>query len=89
MDYSGQSEEYVDYCIYADVMKISMDPAKNRIQDFYEVMESNGDIPQDSQWNLDEAVDSTIYEEALNTMMEREPEEALWQELQTQFEENN
>ena len=50
MDFSGQSEEYVDYCVYADVMKISMDPAKNRIQDFYEVMDSNGDIPENSQW---------------------------------------
>lgn len=89
MDYSGQSEEYVDYCIYAGVMKTSMDPAKKRIQDFYEVMESNGDIPQDSKWNVDEAVDTTIYEEALNTMMEREPEEPLWQDLKAEFEENN
>lgn len=89
MDFSGQSEEYVDYCVYADVMKISMDPAKNRIQDFYEVMDSNGDIPENSQWDIDKAVDTTIYEDALEEMMEREPEEQMWQDLMEAFEENN
>ncbi len=89
MEFSGQSEEYIEYCIYADVMKITMDPVKNRIQDFYEIMDANGDIPKDSKWNLKEAVDSSIYEEALNAMLERESEEALWQELRKDFEENN
>lgn len=89
MDFSGQSEEYVDYCIYSGVMKISMDPAKDRVQDFYQVMEENGDIPKDSQWNIEKAVDSSIFEEALDIMLKREPEEALWQDMKKEFEENN
>lgn len=89
MDFSGQSEEYVDYCLYSGVMKISMDPAKDRVQEFYEVMDSNGDIPEGSKWDLDENVDVTIYQEALEGLMEREPEEALWQELFERFEESN
>lgn len=89
MDFSGQSKEYVDYCIYSGVMKISMDPAKNRVQDFYQVMEENGDIPEDSQWDIEKAVDSSIFEEVLNTMIKREPEEVMWQDMKEEFEENN
>ena len=40
-------------------------------------------------WDLEKAIDTSIYEEALNTMMEREPDEELWRELMQSFEENN
>ena len=52
-------------------------------------MDSNGDIPENSQWDIDKAVDTTIYEDALEEMMEREPEEQMWQDLMEAFEENN
>lgn len=89
MAFSGQPEEYVDYCLYANVMKISMDPAKNRIQDFYEVMEANGDIPKGGSWDIDKAVDVTIYKEALEEMADRYPEDDLWPRLLKEYEENN
>ena len=39
--------------------------------------------------DIDKAVDTTIYEDALEEMMEREPEEQMWQDLMEAFEENN
>lgn len=88
-EFSGQSEEYVEYCIYAEVMKISMDPAKNRIDDFYQVMKENGDIPKNSEWDLEKAVDTSIYEDALKEMQKRQPEDELWTQLMQEFETNN
>lgn len=87
--FSGQSEEYVDYCLYADVMKITMDPAKNRVQDFYEDMQNNGDIPEDSQWDIDKNVDSTIYKDALDEMISRYPDDQMFQDLLTAYEQDN
>lgn len=89
MEFSGQSREYVEYCLYAEVMKISMDPARNRVQEFYEVMLANGDIPEGSAWNVDTAVDTSIYEEALAELILRCPEDASLIELQEKFQENN
>lgn len=89
MDFSGQPQEYVDYCIYADVMKISMDPAKNRIDEFYKVMDANGDIPADSKWDLEQAVDTSVYEEALTEMQNRYPDDQVWNQLQEEFAKNN
>lgn len=87
--FSGQSEEYVDYCLYADVMKITMDPAKNRVQDFYEDMKQNGDIPEDSQWDVEKNVDTTIYKDALEEMISRYPDDQKFQDMMSEFDGNN
>lgn len=87
--FSGQSEEYVDYCLYEQVMIITLDPAKNRVQDFYQVMVANGDISPDSNWDIHKNVDSSIYKEALDEMARRYPDESVWQELLTAYIENN
>lgn len=89
MEFSGQTEEYVEYCLYTGPMKISMDPAKNRIQEFYEVMENNGDIPEGSVWNVNKAVDTSIYEDALKEMLRREPDNAELKALSEVFPKNN
>lgn len=87
--FSGLDEQYVYNCIYDGVMKISMDPAANRVQEFYEVMQANGDIPADSEYDMTDHVDSSIYYEALTAVMERYPEFDGWQEMLDKYEENN
>lgn len=87
--FSGQSEAYVEYCLYAQVMKITMDPAKNRVNDLYEIMVANGDIAKDNSWDTENAVDSTIYKEALDEIKSRYPDAKMWQELEDSFEKNN
>jgi NitT/TauT family transport system substrate-binding protein len=71
--YSGQSSEYVKYCIYDSVMKISMDPRKSRVLEFYQTMKDNGDIRADTPFSMENAVDDTIYKEALERVLKRWP----------------
>ena len=71
--YSGQSPEYVKYCIYDSVMKISMDPRKSRVLEFYQTMKDNGDIRADTPFSMENAVDDTIYKEALERVLKRWP----------------
>ena len=87
--YSGQSEDYVDYCIYESAMKISMDPAKNRVLEFYQIMKDNGDIAADTTYDMTDAVDSSIYYDALTELIRRYPEDNHFQAMMDQFEENN
>ena len=87
--FSGLDEQYVRNCIYDGVMKISMDPSANRVQEFYEVMLANGDIPADCEYDMTDHVDSSIYFDALTAVMERYPDFDGWQSMMDAYEENN
>lgn len=87
--FSGQDEAYVHYCIYESPMKISMDPAKNRVLEFYQIMKDNGDIPADTTYDMADAVDVTIYRDALNEMISRYPDYEPFQQMLKEFETNN
>lgn len=87
--YSGLEEEYVRNCIYDGVMKISMDPATNRVQEFYEVMVANGDIPADSGYDMTDHVDASVYYDALTAVSARYPDFDGWQEMLTAYDVNN
>lgn len=87
--FSGLEEQYVYNCIYDGVMKISMDPSANRVQEFYEIMQANGDIAPDSAYDMTDHVDSGIYYDALTAVMERYPEFDGWAEMMESYKENN
>lgn len=72
--YSGQSEAYVKYCIYDSVMRISMDPRRASVLEFYQTMKDNGDIRADSPFRMEDAVDTGIYKEALDRAITRWPD---------------
>ena len=89
VEFSGLDEQYVYNCIYDGVMKISMDPSANRVQEFYEIMQANGDIAADSEYDMTDHVDSGIYYDALTTVMERYPDFDGWTAMMEAYEENN
>ena len=70
-------------------MKISMDPAKNRVVEFFDVMKANGDIDADVENTMADHVDSTIYLDALNTVLERYPDDVHFQEMLEEYDANN
>lgn len=93
-EYSGQSEEYVENVIYGTdeydaAMIISLDPCKNSVVDFYKTMIANGDIDAATAYKMDDHVDTEIYETALDILLERNPGNAMWTDLMTQFKANN
>ena len=93
-DYSGQSKEYVKNVIYGTdsydaAMIIDPDPCTKAVSDFYETMKLNGDIDKDTQYDIKDYMDTAIYENALQVLMEREPDNELWSNLYKSFEEKN
>ncbi|MEG1823458.1 MAG: ABC transporter substrate-binding protein [Cloacibacillus sp.] len=89
MDYSGQPEDYVKYCLYANVMVITMDPAANRVKDFYEIMRKNGDLPKGAKNDISKNIDTKIYRAALDEMLKRHPKEACFKKMDKEFAANN
>ena len=87
--FSGLDRDYVYNCIYDGVMKISMDPCADRVQEFYEIMQANGDIPADSQYSMADHVDTSIYYDALSACIERYPDFAGFRDMMTDFAVNN
>lgn len=94
MEYCGQDEDYVSNVLYGsdtydNAMIVSLDPNKNRVSEFYDVMKANGDIDASTTYDVNDNIDITIYGDALKTMMEREPDSEIYQTLYEEYEKNN
>lgn len=92
--YSGQDEAYVENVIYGTedytaAMKISLDPSRRAVCDFYEDMKSIGDIDANTTYDMSGHVAVDVYEQALAVLMEREPDNMMWTDLMADFEKNN
>lgn len=89
MEFSGQPKEYVEYCLYAEVMKIQLDPCKNNVKEFYKVMERTGRVESGKDDVIENAIDPTIYKEALDRLIEEYPEEELYKQLEEAYHEKD
>lgn len=66
-----------------------MDPAVNRIKDFYATMGKNGDLPSSPKKDITENTDSSIYKEALSVMLKRYPNDKNFKKMEKEFSKNN
>lgn len=94
VNYSGQPEAYVENVIYGTdnydpAMIVDLDPSTKAVADFYETMKLNGDIDAETAYDINDYMDTTVYENALLTMMDREPDNTLWSDLYSTFETKN
>lgn len=92
--YSGQDNDYVENIIYGTdrynaAMKISLDPNKNKVSKFYKIMQANGDIDINTEYTMEEHIDISIYEEALNEIINRNPNNEMFKQLLEEFKINN
>ena len=74
---------------YDNAMIVSLDPNKKKVSDFYDVMKANGDIDADTEYDINDYIDTSIYEDALEALIERGEHADLYEELLKEFEENN
>lgn len=75
-EYSGQDKVYVENVIYGTddyvaAMKISLSPDTDAVADFYELMKANGDIDSEAPYEIKDHLDDTIYNSALERLIER------------------
>jgi len=93
-NYSGQPEAYVENVIYGTdnykaAMVVDLDPSTTAVADFYETMKLNGDIDKETTYDINDYMDTSIYETALNTMIERDADNTLWSDLLETFKTKN
>ena len=79
--YSGLEPDYIDFSIYSQVMKYELDPATDKVRDFYELMLRNEQIAPDEDVDIENQMDYLVYQEALERLVARYPDQALYQEL--------
>lgn len=93
-EYSGQDAAYVEAIMYGtedydNAMIVSLDPNKSKVSDFYEVMKANGDIDAQTEYDINDYIDTTIYEDALKALIDEGEDKELYQQLLSEFEVNN
>ena len=91
--YSEQKEDVVRAGLYGAsdydaVMELSPDPYRNAVLDFYESLKKVGNIPESARSAADNVV-TDVYRKALDTLMEREPNEKFWKDLDAEFKKND
>ena len=91
--YSEQKEDVVRAGLYGTdgyepQMKLLPDPCRNAVLEFYDAMKTVGAIDSSAR-SADDNVVSDIYRTALDTLMEREPNEQFWKDMDKQFKANN
>lgn len=93
-EYSGQDAAYVEAIMYGtddydNAMIVSLDPNRAKVSDFYEVMKANGDIDAETTYDINDNIDTTIYEEALKALIDEGENKEMYEQLLTEFEANN
>ncbi|MDO4502590.1 MAG: ABC transporter substrate-binding protein [Coriobacteriia bacterium] len=91
--YSEQKEDFVRAGLYGTdtyeaVMNLSPDPCSTAVKAFYEDLKTVEAIG-DGAPAVDEFVSTSVYRMALDTLMEREPNEQFWKDLDAEFAKNN
>ena len=70
-------------------MRLSLDPDKDACVKFYNAMMNIGEIADTIEVDWSDYVVTDVYETALTTLAQREPDNALWAELMTYFQAHN
>lgn len=93
-EYSGEDRDFLQAQIYGTenytpVMRLSLDPDKDACVKFYNAMMNIGEIADTIEVDWSDYVVTDVYETALTTLAQREPDNALWAELMTYFQAHN
>lgn len=66
---------------------LSPDPGKKVVEDFYETSKEVGFA--DGSINVDDYIDTTIYKDALDSLLKEEPDDEVYKELLAEYEKND
>jgi len=90
----GQDREYLKAQVYGTenytpVMRLTLDPDKKACVAFYEAMANIGEIEDSVEVDWNDYVVTDVYGTALQTLMDRDPGNALYNEMNEYFLANN
>lgn len=91
---SGQPEAYVEATMYSTstytaAMKFEMDPMTDDVKAFYEDMVDNGDLENTDKTVILNHMDSSIYYNALQTLISRGDNKEFYEGLMTEYKAHN
>ena len=92
--YSGQSEEYCENVIfstdsYTTPMIVEMDPYTDAVCEFYNTMKVTGNIDENTPYEMQDHVNSSMYKFALDTLIDRGENVDFYNRLLATYEEHN
>ncbi len=93
-DYSAEETDYVEASLYGTdeyraAQDLSPDPYTKAVIEFYDVMKNIDEIDPDTPYSMDEYAVSGVYRKALDTMLEREPDNDTYLKLDSEFAAHN
>lgn len=77
-DYSGQTEDYVSNYLFVNRTVLTLDPNEKGVITFYDSLSSSGYF-DGSAVDISEHIDTSVYAEALQTVLDRDPDDAFFQ----------
>ena len=92
-NYSGKEADYVETYLYGGVTKYATDPNTKGIVKYVEAATNSGLLASAgvdfATYDITQNIDVSAYEEAINALVEREPDNQTYAELLTQLEADN
>lgn len=92
-NYSGKEADYVETYLYGGVTKYATDPNTKGIVKYVQAATNSGLLASAgvdfATYDITQNIDVSAYEEAINALVEREPDNQTYTELLTQFEADN
>lgn len=93
VEYSAQEPDYVEAAMYGtdnyrNIMNLSPDPHTKEIVKFYEAMQNIGEI-EGGSYDMREYATSAVYKRALDTLVERDPDNETYKKLAADFSKYN
>ena len=92
-NYSGKEADYVETYLYGGVTKYATDPNEKGIVKYVEAAVNSGLLSSAGidfdTYDIKQNIDTSAYAQAINDLVEREPENEFYAQLKTQFEADN
>ncbi|MEI3412668.1 MAG: hypothetical protein V8Q57_05320 [Blautia sp.] len=92
-NYSGKEADYVETYLYGGVTKYATDPNEKGIVKYVEAAVNSGLLSSAGidfgTYDITQNIDTSAYAQAINDLVEREPENEFYAQLKTQFEADN
>lgn len=93
VNYSGKEADYVETYLYGGVTKYATDPNEKGIVKYVEAAVNSGLLSSAGidfgTYDITQNIDISAYAQAINDLVEREPENEFYAQLKTQFEADN
>lgn len=88
-DYSGKEADYVETYLYGGVTKFSVDPNTVGIQDYIEAANNSGVFSSSatdfSTYDITQNINTSVYQKALEELIEENPDNDFFKSLKEQF----